>query len=169
MEPSRDPVESESGTSAGGRASLPPRWVVRSAWAGHRALLRVTGDRVGLTAPTPGGRFGMLRLHTTGRRSGRERAAILGYVEDGPRVVALAMNGWAPQEPAWWLNLQEHPDARVDLVGGEAARVRAREATGAERERLWQLVSAYDGYGDVAALAQARGRRTAVVVFDRIA
>ena len=69
----------------------------------------------------------MLRLRTIGRRTGEERSAILGYFEDGPNLVTLAMNGWAEGEPAWWLNLQAHPDATVDLVGGPR-KVRARAA-----------------------------------------
>ena len=39
------------------------------------------------------------RLTTVGRRSGKERTAILGYFEDGPNLVTLAMNGWASPEP----------------------------------------------------------------------
>ena len=146
-------------------SSLPPRWVVRSAWAAHRALLRVSRDRVGLARPTPGGRFGMLRLRTTGRRSGEPRAVVLGYAQDGERLVVLAMNGWAPADPAWWLNLQARPEATVDLVDG-SHRVVAREADGAERERLWALVAQHSGYGDLEALAAQRGRRTPVVVLD---
>jgi F420H(2)-dependent quinone reductase len=55
----------------------------------------------------------MLRLKTVGRRSGRERVAILGYLEDGRNLITPAMNGWADPEPAWLLNLQAHPDATV--------------------------------------------------------
>ena len=69
------------------------------------------------STPTPT-RWGMLRLRTIGRRTGEERSAILGYYEDGPNLVTLAMNGWAEGEPAWWLNLQARPDAIVDLVDG---------------------------------------------------
>lgn len=148
-----------------GPASLPPRWVIRSAWAAHRGLLRATGDRFGLTTPTPGGRFGMLRLRTVGRRTGQERSVVLGYVEDGDRLVTLAMNGWDPADPAWWLNLQADPQARVDLVGG-SRQVRAREAEGAERDRLWAAVGRHTGYGDLEALAARRGRPTPVVVLE---
>ena len=100
---------------------LPPRWFIRTAWVGHRALYRVTRGRVGLARPTEGGRFGMLRLHAIGRRSGQERIVILGYYEDGPNLVTLAMNGWGDPPPAWWLNLAANPDARVDLVDGHGA------------------------------------------------
>ena len=64
---------------------LPPRWFVRSAWIAHRALLRVTFDRVGLSLPTSD-RCGMLRLHTLGRRSGRPRAVVLCYIQDGDNL-----------------------------------------------------------------------------------
>lgn len=142
---------------------LPPRWFIRSAWKAHRALLRVTADRVGLSVPKPGRRFGMLRLHTIGRRSGRSRAVVLGYIPDGDRFVTLAMNGWDPAEPAWWLNLQAQPEATVDLVG-DAREVTATRATGAERERLWAALHDYAGYGDLDGFATRRGRETAVVV-----
>ena len=82
----------------------------------------------------------MLRLTTVGRRTGRERVAILGYHEDGPNLVTLAMNGWGDGEPAWWLNLLAHPEAVVDLKGGMSRRVRARAATGEERARIWACV-----------------------------
>jgi len=92
----------------------------------------------------------MLRLRTTGRRSGRERRAILAYVEDGPNLVLMAMNGWAEPAPAWWLNLQAHPAAVVELPGGSVRGVAAREARGDERSRLWarwqRVEPKLDGY-----------------------
>ena len=108
----------------------------------------------------------MMRLRTDGRRAGKERAVILGYYEDGPNLVTLAMNGWAEPEPAWWLNLQARPDAVVDLKGGERA-VRARAATGEERTRLWDGFGGYSGWGDdLAAYARLRKAETAVVVLE---
>ena len=93
---------------------LPPRWFIRSAWVVHRAIYRFSGGHMGLWRPKTG-RWGTMRLKTVGRRSGKERTASLGYFEDGPNLVTMAMNGWASGEPAWWLNLQAHPDATVDL------------------------------------------------------
>ena len=95
---------------------LPPRWFIRLFWSTHRAIYRVTGGRLGLWRPKPG-RWGTLRLTTTGRRTGRPRSIIVGYLEDGPNLVTLAMNGWADPEPAWWRNLQAQPEATVELVG----------------------------------------------------
>ena len=98
-------------------APLPPRWFIRLAWKGHRALYRVTRGRAGLWPPKPD-RWGTMRLTTIGRRTGRERGVILAYFRDGQDLVTLAMNGWAEPEPAWWLNLQAHPGASVTLVDG---------------------------------------------------
>jgi len=141
---------------------LPPRWFIRAAWAVHRALYAVSGGRFGLRKPSAK-TYGMMRIHTTGRRTGGERVAILGYYEDGPNLFTLAMNGWGEPEPAWWLNLQAHPDATVELPDG-TREVRARVATGDERTRLWsemeQREPNLDGY------AARRSHETAVVVFE---
>jgi deazaflavin-dependent oxidoreductase (nitroreductase family) len=144
---------------------LPPRWFIRGAWIGHRAIHRFTGGRRGLSLPKPGGSFGHLKLTTIGRRSGQERAAILGYVEDGDNLVTLAMNGWSSAEPAWWLNLQADRNASVELKTGTRA-VRARRAAGEERDRLWAKVREYSGYGDLDAFATRRSGETAVVVLE---
>jgi len=145
---------------------LPPRWVIRTAWLAHRFLYRVTGGRRGLAQPTIGGRFGMLRLRTVGRHTGRERIAILGYREDGRNLTTLAMNGWAAPEPAWLLNLLACPDVSVDLKDGARA-VRGRIAEGEERVRLWAEWQAYRGYGnDLDGYARRRSTRVAVVVLE---
>jgi deazaflavin-dependent oxidoreductase (nitroreductase family) len=141
---------------------LPPRWFVRTAWYVHRGYYRLTGGRRGLWRVKPG-KWGTMRLTTVGRRSGKERVAILGYYEDGADLVTLAMNGWADPEPAWWLNLQAHPDATVELKDGIRA-VRGRAAEGEERERLW---ARWQEFGDdVDGYATRRSRETAVVVLE---
>jgi deazaflavin-dependent oxidoreductase (nitroreductase family) len=144
-------------------ATLPPRLFVRTAWVLHRALYRFTGGRIGLRPPEPGAKFGMLRLTTLGRRSGQPRVAIVGYYEDGPNLVTLAMNGWAEAEPAWWLNLQAHPDTTVELKDGLRA-VRGRAAEGEERDRLWARWGEFSDKYD--AWAAMRSGRTAVVVLE---
>ena len=111
------------------RARLPPRWFVRLAWSAHRGLYRVTSGRAGLRR-SKADRWGMMHLTTTGRRTGQERSVILGYFEDGPNLVTMAMNGWADGEPSWWLNLQAHPVASVDLPTAHA-----RSKGGLLRER----------------------------------
>ena len=147
---------------ADSRPFLPPRWFIRLAWAVHRAIYRITGGRRGLRPPTPR-TYGMMRIHTIGRRSGKPRTAILGYFEDGPNLFTMAMNGWGEPEPAWWLNLQAKPDATLDLPDG-ARQVTARAALGEERERLWTQMRALEPRLD--AYATRRPGETAVVVFE---
>jgi len=88
---------------------------------------------------------------------------ILAYIEDGQDLVTLAMNGWADGEPAWWLNLQAHHEATVDLVDGSGT-VRARAAQGAERDRLWARWRESDGNLD--GYASLRSTETAVVIME---
>jgi deazaflavin-dependent oxidoreductase (nitroreductase family) len=107
----------------------------------------------------------MLRLRTVGRRTGRERVAILGYIEDGPNLVTPAMNGWADPEPAWWLNLQAQPDATVELPGGTRT-VRARAARGDERRRLWAKLVDLGSEAYTDASAALRNRETAIVILE---
>ena len=144
---------------------LPPRWFIRGAWVVHRAIHRFSGGRRGLSLPKPGNRFGNLKLTTIGRRSGTERVAILGYVEDGPNLVTLAMNGWGSPDPAWWLNLQARPEASVELKTGRRP-VRARAAVGTERDRLWAKVREHRGYGDMDGYSRRRSGETAVIVLE---
>jgi len=144
------------------RARMPPRWFVRLAWSTHRGLYRVTGGRAGLRRAKVN-RYGMMRLTTTGRRTGQERSVILGYFEDGPNLVTMAMNGWADGEPAWWLNVQAHPETSVDLVDGRRS-VKGRSAEGEERSRLWARWREIDANLD--AFAALRSAETAVVILE---
>jgi hypothetical protein len=91
---------------------------------------------------------------------------MIGYYEDGPNLVTVAMNGWGEAEPAWWLNLRAHPETTVDLADGPR-NVRGREASGEERERLWHNLKDYRGWGDdLDALAALRGKAAAVLVLE---
>ncbi len=74
------------------------------------------------------------------------------------------MNGWEEGHPAWWLNLQAHPDAVVGLAGQDPRPVRARAATGEERDRLWQRWGAINA--DLDAYAGRRSTETPVVVLE---
>lgn len=141
-----------------------PRWLVRTIWAVHRAAYSLSRGRFGLRQPTST-RWGMLRLRTVGRRTGRERVAILGFIEDGANLVTPAMNGWAEPDPAWWLNLQAHPDAVVELPDGPR-QVRARAAIGDERRRLWAALVGLGSSAYTDANAALRSRETAIVVLE---
>lgn len=144
-------------------ARLPPRWFIVLAWYTHRALYRVSRGRAGLWQPKDSAHWGTMRLTVTGRRTGRARSVLLGYFEDGPNLVTLAMNGWGEGEPAWWLNLLANPDATVELKGGFRT-VRGRAAEGAERARLWEQWRQRER--DLDGHAALRSRETAVVVLE---
>ena len=148
---------------SGDKARLPPRWFIKIAWRVHRRIVRASRGRRGLWAPRPG-KWGALRLTTTGRRSGEPRSVILGYYEDGANLVSMAMNGWGAAEPAWWLNLQADQHAVAGLASGVRLEVFGRPALGDERERLWQRWRELDRNLD--RYAARRPRETAVVVLE---
>jgi len=105
-----------------------------------------------------------MRLTTTGRRTGEKRSVIVGYYEDRPNLVTMAINGWGEGEPAWWLNLLVNPDATVVLANGRRV-VTAVAAEGGERARLWAQWRE-TGDEDLDALAKKRSTETAVVVLS---
>ena len=142
---------------------LPPTWFVHTFWRVHRALHRLSGGRFLWTTASKRG-WGALSLTTIGRKSGQERSVIIGYLEDGPDLVSLAMNGWGEGHPSWWLNLEAHPDAVVQLAHQPPRPVHARAATGEERDRLWQLWATVDD--DLDGYAGLRSTRTPVVVLE---
>ena len=113
-------------------------------WAAklHASVFRATGGRVGgRMVGSP-----VLLLVTTGRKSGQRRTTVLLYLEDAGRYVIVASNGGTATHPMWWLNLQADPEATVE-VGGRKTHVRAMEARGEEKARLWQrLIRMYPSY-----------------------
>jgi deazaflavin-dependent oxidoreductase (nitroreductase family) len=140
-----------------------PHWLIRSIWFVHRRAYAISGGRFGLRTPAER-RWGTLRLHTIGRQSGRERIAIVGYIEDGPNILVAAMNGWMHPEPAWWLNLQANPAATIELPNGEVRAVTASAAPAGERERLWQRFVDLGTAAFTHANAAARARETSIVI-----
>jgi F420H(2)-dependent quinone reductase len=126
----------------------------------HRRVYRLTGGRIGgRIANMP-----VLLLTTTGRKSGRARTQPLAYTRAGEGYAVIASKGGAAHHPLWYLNLRANPLAEV-TVGRETQRMRAREAEGDERERLWrQLADLYSGYDRY---ARKTSRRIPVMVLER--
>ena len=60
-----------------------PRWLVRTIWVVHRAAYSAHAAAGSACGRRPSTQWGMLRLTTVGRRTGKERVAIVGYIEDG--------------------------------------------------------------------------------------
>ncbi|MBA3691281.1 MAG: nitroreductase family deazaflavin-dependent oxidoreductase [Actinobacteria bacterium] len=106
----------------------------------------------------------LLLLSTTGARSGKARINPLMYLPDGDRLVVFASKGGAPTNPDWFHNLVADPHATVE-VGTERFRVRAAEATGEERDRLFAEQAGR--YGQFATYQTNTDRTIPVIVLER--
>ena len=102
---------------------------------------------------------------TTGRKSGAPRTTPTLYLRDGDRIVLPASYGGRDAHPAWYLNLREHPDVRVQ-VGADVTDMTARDATEDEWRLYWRKLTRiyppYKGYQDAA------DRRIPLVVCEPI-
>jgi deazaflavin-dependent oxidoreductase (nitroreductase family) len=118
--------------------------LLRAFSAVNTGLYRLSGGRIG------GKMKGVpiLLLTTTGRKSGKRRTQPLLCIDDGGKLAVIASKGGAPEHPAWYRNLLANPDVEVEL-GRSRRRMRARTATGEERQRLWaRAVELYPDYAD---------------------
>jgi len=112
----------------------------------HRAdeiALRLTKDRhtvaelVGLP---------ILKLTTIGAKTGQPRVIPLVGLADGDKIALIASSFGREHNPGWYYNLKAHPGCNVRWNGRSGDYV-ARETSGAEREKYWQLaLSYYAGY-----------------------
>jgi deazaflavin-dependent oxidoreductase (nitroreductase family) len=80
----------------------------------------------------------LLLLHHTGAKSGKSRINPLAYLSDGGRYVVFASKGGSPRNPDWYHNLVAHRNTTIE-VGTDTIHVVASEATGEERERLFDI------------------------------
>jgi len=108
----------------------------------HRTIYRLSGGRIFTRmVGCP-----VVLLTTTGRKSGEPRTAPLLGFEEGQSIVVIPSNAGKEHYPSWYLNLRANPQAQVQ-VGAQIRRVKARDATVEERERLWpRIVTDYGGY-----------------------
>ena len=126
------------------RAGMSNRLSMLSMTALHRAVLRLSGGRLGRQL----GGMPVIELTTRGRRTGAERRTLLTIAaRTGNTLVIVASRGGDAAHPAWYLNLVDDPRVRVGRPGQDARAMIARVADDAERERLWpEVVRAYRGY-----------------------
>ena len=107
----------------------------------------------------------MLLTHI-GAKSGQRRVTPLTYFTDGDRVIVIASNYGGGRHPAWYHNVKANPQVTL-AAGGYEGRFVAEEVTGAERDRLWGLVTQflpnYARYEDMAG-----DRRIPVVAFREV-
>jgi F420H(2)-dependent quinone reductase len=127
--------------------------------SGHAALYRLTKGRIGgkyQGAP-------VALVDSVGRKSGKRRTHPLVCTEDGENLVIIASKGGVNRHPAWYHNLMANPETKANWYG-DVRQVRAREAEGAERERLWaQMVEANPTYE---AYQRRTDRRIPVIVLE---
>ncbi len=97
----------------------------------HRASLRGSGGRLGAKFRGQP----LILLTTTGRQTGREPTWPLVGLPARDGWVVAASNAGHDQHPAWYLNLQANPQPWCG--GGRTVRVRARDASAAERAEQW--------------------------------
>jgi deazaflavin-dependent oxidoreductase (nitroreductase family) len=106
----------------------------------------------------------VLILTTTGRRSGQERSTPLIYGAHDDEYLVVASKGGAEEHPAWYLNLSEHPEVTVQVLGDRFA-ARARTASAEEKPELWRtMVGQWPAYAEY---QQKTAREIPVVVLER--
>ncbi len=129
----------------------------------HVALYRRTGGRMGGSLPgLPQVRIAL--LSHTGVKTGVQRTSPLIYHQYGDAIVVAASKGGQPTHPAWFHNLMASPETTIQ-IGSEVREVRARVATGEERDRIWsKLVATFPAYDFYR--RNAGGRQIPVVVLD---
>ena len=110
----------------------------------------------------------LLLLTTVGARSGKQRISPVMYHRDGERYVVIASKGGAPDHPAWYNNLKANPVARAEVgtaTGTETFEVRATEANGEERDRMYaERVAFAPGFGEYERMTS---RKIPVMILER--
>ncbi|HEV2887184.1 MAG TPA: nitroreductase family deazaflavin-dependent oxidoreductase [Jatrophihabitans sp.] len=106
----------------------------------------------------------LLLLTTTGARTGQQRTTPMMFHPDGDRLLVIASNVGAPRHPDWYLNLAASPQVTVE-VDDERYEAVASTAEGAERERLWGMLTRE--YPFFAEHQQKADREIPVVILTR--
>jgi deazaflavin-dependent oxidoreductase (nitroreductase family) len=146
-------------------ASGPGSWMfARTLHRIDRPVYRLTRGRHTFASLVSG--IPVVMLTTIGARSGRQRSVpVLGLpTPDGLSVIAS--NFGQHHHPGWYYNLRADPAATV-AVDGPPRRVRAVEAEGERRERIWQQgLKIYPGWSQYE--VRASNRRIAIFVLEPV-
>ena len=103
----------------------------------------------------------ILLLTTTGRHSGQDRTIPIIYTSHDKGWIIVASRGGSPTHPAWYLNILNEPNVRVQIKANHYAAV-ARASVAPEREQLWaRAVKTWPSYD----VYQSRTTRQIPVVF----
>ena len=112
--------------------------VLKAVFQGHAQIYEMSDGRIGSWIGPPLLGQPALLLSVTGRKSGITRSTPLVYFEDEGNYVVVGSDGAARRDPQWWKNLQKDPHATVRIRRNKFP-VTASLATGADRDRLWQI------------------------------
>ena len=106
-----------------------------------------------------------LLLTTKGSKSGQPRTTPLIYGRSGDDYLVVASKGGSDEPPAWYRNLQAHPEAELQVLA-DTFPVRARDATPEEKPAMWrEMTSHWPPYDDYQRKTE---REIPVVVLERI-
>jgi F420H(2)-dependent quinone reductase len=143
------------------KSSSPLWWFWERFTDAHTAAYKVSGGRIG------GRAYGLpvALVESVGRKSGKRRTHPLLCKPDGENLVLIASKGGTDRHPAWYHNLKANPDTTA-WWKGDKRRVRAREADGEERERLWRMMA--DAYPDYENYQKRCNRQIPVVVLEPV-
>jgi deazaflavin-dependent oxidoreductase (nitroreductase family) len=144
-------------------SSAPGSWLfARVLHRVDKPVFRLSGQRFTLTSLLAG--LPMAMLTTTGAKSGKPRTVpVLGLpTSDGLAVISSSYG--QRRHPGWYHNLRANPHGSV-CVDGERWDVRAVEAEGERRDRIWkQALAVYPGFATYE--KRAAHRRIAVWVLE---
>jgi deazaflavin-dependent oxidoreductase (nitroreductase family) len=122
---------------------------------------RANGGRVAQFDGRP-----LLLLHHKGAKSGTERVNPLVFLPVGDDFAVFGSKAGADTNPAWYHNLQAHPDTTIEF-GTETIPVHARVAEGDERSRIWDEQKRVNtNFADYEKLTT---RSIPVVILERVA
>ena len=122
--------------------ALPPRGLMRIQWRIHRLAWQISGGRMGRKV----GGMPVLKLMTTGHRTGEQRPVLLWHVMTPLGPVMTGTNAGADYDPAWVKNLRSDNSATMMLDGATKA-VAGVFLEGSEYDEAWAaLVAANRAY-----------------------
>lgn len=124
-------------------------------------MLRLTGGRhtfaelVGLP---------IAQVRMKGAKTGMPRVVPLVSLPDDGKFALLATNFGQKHNPGWYYNLKAHPECEVSF-NGRCGKFIARETSGEEYQKYWQLaLNYYRGYA--AYQQRAAPRHIPVIVLE---
>lgn len=141
--------------------AVPSDFVLKSMNMIHRGVLTLSGNRIGWRA----GGMPVLKLTTTGRKSGQPRTVMLtSPLREGDSWVIVASRGGDDEHPAWFLNLRDNPSVTIETEPGRAVPAIARIANATERDRMWPKITSI--YANYAAYQRRTEREIPLVIIE---